>query len=129
MNKIKTRNHNREQYTEEIYKHGKIFAWKNTWEEYDEKKEKWNKKSQIVCQLKRKSMLNLGECNDGSPFTAVSQAINVAKGLCNYDDEREIEQKLRNIGFKNEDFFEYNSLKDLERIRIKQQLFEQYKTN
>ena len=122
---VKTRNYSSEQYTEEIYKHGFIKAWKDTWEEYDEKKEKWNKKSQIVCHLKRKNFLNLGECNDGSPFTSVNQAVNQAKSLCNYDDEEEIEQKLRNIGYKNEDFFEYNSLKDLERIKIKHGITEE----
>ena len=126
---VKTRNHNREQYTEERYNHGEIFAWKNTWEEYDEEKDKWNKKSQIVCQLKREKLLNLGECNDGTPFSAVSQAVNVAKGLCNYKDEKEIEQKLRSVGFKNEDFLKYNSLKDLERIKVKKGLYEQHIQN
>jgi|GEM_PF-6215684 len=118
-----TRNHSTEQHTEETYKHGFIKAWKELWEEYDDKKDKWNKKSKIVCHLYRKSMLNLGECNDGSPFTSVNQAVNVAKGLCNYDDEREIEFLLRSVGFKNEDFFKYNILKDLERIDEKKKLY------
>lgn len=121
---VKRRNHSSEQHIEEIYKHGFIKAWKNTWEEYDEKKDRWDKKSQIVCRLKREKLLNLGECNDGSPFTSVNQAVNVAKSLCNYDDEKRIEEKLRSVGFKNEDFFEYNSLKDLERIKIKQELYD-----
>lgn len=97
------------------------------WEQYDEKKDKWDKKSIITCYLKRSKNLNLGECNDGSPFTSVNQAVNVAKGLCNYDEERTIEHKLRSIGYKNEDFFKYNSLKDVERVIIKKELCEEYK--
>ena len=108
-----------EQNTEETYKHGFISAWKEVWEEYDEEKDKWNKRSQIICHLKREKFLSLGECNDGSKFTSVNQAVNVAKGLCNYDEERELERKLREKGFKNEDFFKYNGFKDLERIEIK----------
>ena len=123
---MKTRNNITEQYKQETYKHGLIRAWKEVWEEYDEKKDKWNKKSNIICILYRKSMLNLGECSNGSPFTSVNQAVNEAKSLCNDDDEEEIESKLRSIGFKNKDFFEYNSLKDLERIKIKQELYEQH---
>jgi hypothetical protein len=124
---IKTRNYITDiDKKEETYKGNKIIAWKTSWEELDETKDKWNKKSKITCHLHREFFLSLGECDDGSPFTAVNQAVNVAKSLCNYDDEREIEEKLRNIGFKNEDFFEYNSLKDIERIRIKQELFEQH---
>lgn len=125
---IKTRNFRREQYIEEQYNHGFISAWKDLWEQYDEKKDKWDKKSGITCHLTRDTTLNLGECNDGSPFTSVNQAVNVAKGLCNYDDERDIEEKLRNAGFKNEDFFKYNSLKDLERIKIKRELYERHTT-
>lgn len=120
-----TRNHIKEQHREESYKHGYIEAWKDVWEEYDEKKDKWNNKSRIVCRLRRcNDMLNLGECNDGSPFTSVNQAVNVAKSLCNFDDEKDIERKLKSVGFKNEDFFKYNSLKDLERIKIKHKLYE-----
>lgn len=126
---VETRNYTEEQYTEEVYKHGFIKAWKGLWEEYDDKKDKWNKKSIIVCQLKRENFLNLGECNDGSPFTSVNQAINVAKGLCNYDDERKLERQLRDLGYKNEDFFKYNSLKDLERIQIKGELLNSAKKN
>ena len=120
-----------EQHTQEKYKHGFITAWKEVYEEYDKNKDKWNKKSQIICHLKRnnKNILNLGECNDGSKFTSINQAINVAKGLCNYDEEREIEKELRKKGFKNEYFFEYNSLKDLERIKIKTEINERPNTN
>lgn len=127
MMNIKTRNHSSEQHIEETYKHGFIKAWKELWEEHDENKDKWNKKSRIVCTLTRSKFLNLVECNDGSTFTSINQAINVAKGLCNYDDERYIEEKLRSIGFKNEDLFKYNHLKDLDRIKIKQELYEQHK--
>lgn len=126
ISEIKIRNFRREQYIEEYYKHGFISAWKELWEQYDKKKDKWDKKSEIICHLTRNIALNLGGCNNGSSFTSVNQAVNVAKGLCNYDDEREIEDKLRNVGFNNEDFFKYNSLKDLERIKIKKELYEQY---
>lgn len=118
----KVRNYTSEQHITEVYKHGTINAWKDVWEEYDENKDKWNKKSRIVCCLKRENLLNLGECNDGSPFTSVNQAVNVAKGLCNYDEEKRLDKELRKIGYKNEDLFKYNFLKDLERIEIKKNL-------
>lgn len=120
----KVRNYTSEQHVTEVYKHGTINAWKDTWEEYDENKDKWIKKSRIICRLKRKNLLNLGECNDGSPFTSVNQAVNVAKGLCNYDEERVLNAKLRELGYKNEYLFKYNSLKDLERIEIKKELLQ-----
>ena len=126
ISEIKIRNFRQEQHTKEQYNHGYISAWKDLWEQYDEKKGRWDKKSGITCHLTRDTALNLGGCNNGYPFTSVNQAVNVAKGLCNYDDERKIEEKLRSIGFKNEDFFKYNSLKDLERIRIKQELYERH---
>jgi len=86
---IKTRNYITDvDKKEEIYKDSKIVAWKNSWEEYDEKKDKWNNKSEIICHLYRKESnnqpLNLGECNDGSKFTAINQAINQAKIFINY---------------------------------------------
>lgn len=121
------RNFQTEQETEETYKHGFIKAWKETWEEFDEKKEKWNKKSKIICQLYRKNhnckYLNLVGCNDGSTFTSVNQAVNQAKALCNYDDEIKIDNLLYTLGYINEDFFKYNSLKDLQRIEEKIRLY------
>ena len=74
----------------EDYKGDKIVAWQNEWEEVDESG-KTVKKKAIICHLYRvKSKhqpLSLGECNDGSKFTAVSQAINQAKifsDTCNH---------------------------------------------
>ena len=58
--KTTVRNFLIEQNTEEIYKHGFISAWKEVWEEYDEEKDKWNKRSQIICHLKREKFLSLG---------------------------------------------------------------------
>lgn len=64
-----------------------IEAYLQTWEEFDEVKEKWVKKRNIVCTLNSPiltySPLNLGECNDGSKFTAVNQAVNQAKEMVN----------------------------------------------
>lgn len=68
---------------EEIFFGDKIFAWEDKWEEYDSIKDKWIKKSHIGCHLHMKNSvyqpLNLGECIDGSKFTAINQAINQAK--------------------------------------------------
>ena len=46
-----TRNHTSEQQTEETYKHGFIKAWKELWEEYDEKKEHLENLKSILSQL------------------------------------------------------------------------------
>ncbi len=84
----------------EDYKGDRITAWQNEWEEKDENG-KVVKKKEIICLLYRAKSkrqpyisygsqpyhLNLGECNDGSKFTAVSQAINQAKifsDTCNH---------------------------------------------
>lgn len=108
-----------EQHTEQTYKHGHIVAYKNSYIDNQNKKT-----SYINCSLERNgNKLILEYCNDGSIFTSVNQAVNVAKSLCNYDEELYIEQKLRDVGFINEDFFKYNSLKDTERIEIKQRIF------
>lgn len=68
---------------EEMYLGNKILAWSEKWEEYDEEKDKWVEKKEVICHLYRKGSknqpLNLGERNDGSKFTAVNQAINQAK--------------------------------------------------
>lgn len=81
------RNLERIETKEETYLGNKIIAWKDKWEEYNEKKEKWEQKSQIYCHLYRTASkgqpLNLGECNDGSKFTATNQAINQAKEFVN----------------------------------------------
>jgi hypothetical protein len=91
---IKTRNYKSLiDKKEEVYKESRIVAWKDTWEEYDEKKDKWNNKSAIICYLYRKGSknqpLNLGECNDGSKFTAINQAINQAKSFINFFADKE----------------------------------------
>lgn len=104
------------------YKHGKIKSWRQSWEEFDEKKDKWVTKKQIFCLLIRGGkFLNLGECCDGSPFSAVSQAINEAKWLVDYDIERELDIKLLKT-FHRDDLNKYNSLKIWDRIEKKKQL-------
>lgn len=78
----------------EEYLGSKIVAWVWEYEEYvlNEKTQvgKWVEKKEVVCHLYRVGSkwqpLNLGECNDGSKFTAVNQAINQAKefiDICN----------------------------------------------
>ena len=73
---------------EEKYLGSRIIAWREKWEEYNKDKGKWDKKSQVCCHLYRVGSkwqpLNLGECNDGSKFTSVNQAINQAKDFVNY---------------------------------------------
>ena len=82
------RNLRKEDLKEETYSNSKIVAWRNVYEEYDEKKDKWVEKKDVVCHLYRNGSknqpLNLGECNDGGRFTAVNQAINQAKGIVDY---------------------------------------------
>lgn len=79
------RNFRKEDLKEEIYSNSKIVAWRDVYEEYDEKKNKWIEKKDVVCRLFRNGSenqpLNLGECNDGGRFTSVNQAINQAKGI------------------------------------------------
>ena len=79
------RNFRKEDLKEETYSNSKIVAWRNVYEEYDEKKDKWTEKKDVVCHLFRNGSknqpLNLGECNDGRKFTSVNQAINQAKGI------------------------------------------------
>ena len=79
------RNFRKEDLKEETYSNSKIVAWRNVYEEYDEKKCKWTEKKDVVCHLYRNGSknqpLNLGECNDGGRFTSVNQAINQAKGI------------------------------------------------
>ena len=81
------RNYRKEDLKEETYSRSKIVAWRNVYEEYDEKKDKWVEKKEVVCHLFRNGSkyqpLNLGECNDGSRFTSVNQAINQAKEIVN----------------------------------------------
>lgn len=76
---------------EEMYLGNKIIAWRNKWEEYNEKKDKWVNKSQVYCFLYMRGSkwqpLNLGECNDGSKFTSVNQAVNQAKDFVNCCNE------------------------------------------
>jgi hypothetical protein len=81
------RNFKKVEEKEEIYLGSKIVAWCDKWEEYNADKDKWEKKSKIYCHLYRvgskNQPLNLGECNDGSKFTAVNQAVNQAKDFVN----------------------------------------------
>ena len=82
---MKLRNHEKE-IKEEIYLNNKIISWRCMWEEYNIKKDIWeNKKGKIVCEIfrKNKHFINLGQCNDGSKFTAINQAINQAKEYIN----------------------------------------------
>jgi hypothetical protein len=62
------------EYKEVHYSRSRIVAWKVN--------------KHIVCHLYRNGCknqpLNLGECNDGSPFTSVNQAINQAKQIIDY---------------------------------------------
>lgn len=77
-----------EDLKEEFYSESKIVAWRDVYEEYDSKKDKWIEKKDVVCHLFRNGSenkpLNLGECNDGSRFTSVNQAINQAKQIVDY---------------------------------------------
>jgi len=88
MSQTLTKNHRQEDLKVEQYSNSKIVAWRNLWEEYDYKKDKWVEKKDVSCHLYRNTSknqpLNLGECNDGSKFTSVNQAINQAKELVNY---------------------------------------------
>ena len=85
------RNFEKLEEKEELYLGSKILAWRDKWEEYNEEKDKWENKSQVYCHLYRvgsvNQPLNLGECNDGSKFTAVKQAINQAKDFVNCCNE------------------------------------------
>ena len=85
--KCTQRNFREEDLKEEIYLRSKIIAWRKVYEEYDNKKDKWVEKKDVKCYLYRNTSknqpLNLGECNDGSRFTSVNQAINQAKGIIN----------------------------------------------
>lgn len=82
------RNLREEDLKEENYSNSKIVAWRDVYEEYDEKKDKWIEKKDIICYLYRNKSknqpLNLGECNDGRKFTSVNQAINQAKQIIDY---------------------------------------------
>ncbi len=78
----------KEDLKEENYSNSKIVAWRDVYEEYDEKKDKWIEKKDIICHLFRNKCkhqpLNLGECNDGGKFTSVNQAVNQAKQIIDY---------------------------------------------
>ena len=79
------RNFEKVEEKEEVYLGDKIVGYLYKWEQYNENKDKWENKSQVCCHLYRKACkfqpLNLCECNDGSKFTAVSQAMNQAKSF------------------------------------------------
>lgn len=79
------RNHRRVDLKDEYYSNSKIVAWRVVYEEYDAKKDRWVEKKDVFCHLYcpliKYQPLNLGECNDGSKFTSVNQAINQAKGI------------------------------------------------
>jgi hypothetical protein len=70
----------------ETYLGDKIVAWREKWEEMNEKGN-FENKSKINCHIYRIGSkwqpLNLGECNDGGKFTAVNQAVNQAKDFLN----------------------------------------------
>lgn len=75
-----------EKVEEKVVAHrgSQIHAWKEKWEETDDKG-KEVKKTRVVCHLYRAGSknqpLNLGEMSDGSAFTAVAQSVNEAKKL------------------------------------------------
>ena len=85
------RNLTKEEEKTEMYLGNKIVAWVDKWEEFNDKKDKWEKKSQVYCHLYRTGSkwqpLNLGECNDGGKFIAVNQAVNQAKDFVNCCNE------------------------------------------
>jgi len=119
-----TRNYliDQEEYLE--YKHGKISAYRECWEEYNDKKEKWEPKKNYVCHLSRPKLnfLNLGEMSDGGRFTAVTQAINEAKSLIDYDIERRLDTKLRDLGHTFDSLLYLNKLKVWERLEAKEKI-------
>ena len=75
-----------------LYLGNKIVAWKRTFEEYNQNKDKFDKKSEYICHIYRTGSkwqpLNLGECNNGDKLTSVNQAINQAKDFINCCNER-----------------------------------------
>jgi len=121
-----TRNYtvDQEQYLE--YKHGKISAYRESWEEYNEKKQKWEPKKNYISHLSRPKLkfLNLGEMSDGGKFTAVAQAVNEAKSLIDYDVERGLDEDLRLLGHTFESTLHLNKLKVWERLEIKQKMID-----
>ena len=68
---------------EEVFLSSSILATKHEWQVFDEVKNSWLDKKAIMCSVNRINSKNkslyLGECNDGSKFTSVNQAINQAK--------------------------------------------------
>lgn len=82
------RNHRRADLKEEYYSDSTIVAWRVVYEEYDAKKDKWIEKKDVFCYLYcpliKYQPLNLGECNNGSKFTSVNQAINQAKQIVDF---------------------------------------------
>lgn len=73
---------------EVFYLNSKIVSWLNVYEQYDEKKNKWLEKKEVVCHLFRKGSMNqpliLGGCNDGGTLTSVNQAVNQAKEIIDF---------------------------------------------
>lgn len=84
----KIRNYRKIDIKIEDYSRSKIVSWRDSYEEYDDKKDKWVEKKDVICHLYRNGSknqpLNLGECNDGGKFTSVNQSINQAKDIVNY---------------------------------------------
>lgn len=82
------RNFRKEDLKEETYSNSKIISWRNVYEEYDKNKDKWIERKDVVCHLYRNGSknkpLNLEECNNGSKFTSVNQAINQAKQIVDF---------------------------------------------
>jgi hypothetical protein len=65
-----------------IYLNNKIIAYKYQWGNYNSEKGRWGILSKINCHIYFNSSLhpfNLGNCNDGSQFMSINQAINQAK--------------------------------------------------
>ena len=79
------RNVTEEELREEVYLGNRIESYKKIYEEFDILSGKWVKKKLIVCLLycypDEFKFINLRECNDGSPFTSVNQAVNQAKSF------------------------------------------------
>ena len=87
-NKLEIRSVEEVELRDLTYRNCRIKAHKTKWEVKDEAKGIWKKRSSIQCLLFSKNLkyspLNLGECNDGSKFTSVNQAVNQAKVIVDY---------------------------------------------
>jgi hypothetical protein len=69
-------NFREEDVREEEYLGGMIKAYRNVYEEFSKKKNKYVETKEVVCLVSLNGKgYNLGECSDGEPFTSVGQAL------------------------------------------------------